>query len=116
MEYCEENNLYCQVQIPENPPEVFVSGETRRNVFLTVKESLHNVVKHANATKVEIQFATNEVLYVSISDDGSGMKKESRFDGGNGLLNMKKRIEILGGKLNMKNGNGVTLEFEVPLA
>jgi len=34
---------------------------------------------------------------------------------GNGLLNMQKRIKVLNGVLDFKNGNGLTVEFKVPL-
>jgi signal transduction histidine kinase len=115
VEYCEENNLDYQIALPELLPSIFVSGEVRRNIFLTVKESLHNVVKHAAATKVEIEFNVNDSLAVRIKDDGRGFKSMPNYQGGNGLLNMKKRIEQLGGSMNLTNGDGVTLQFSVPL-
>ena len=58
MEYCEDNNLVCSIQVPEKIPPLAVSGEIRRNIFLTVKEILHNVVKHANAKNVDIVVTT----------------------------------------------------------
>ncbi len=113
--YCEENDLECHVHLPELVPHRFVSGEVRRNVFLMVKESLHNVVKHSGATQVGIEFQIDENLQVSIKDNGTGVKKLPYYSGGNGLLNMKKRIQVLGGSINVKNGSGFTIEFEVPL-
>ena len=38
MEYCEDNNLACTVRLPDSIPETFVSGEIRRNIFLTEKK------------------------------------------------------------------------------
>jgi signal transduction histidine kinase len=82
-----------------------------------VKESLHNVVKHAAATKIKIQIILNNKLTVIISDNGQGFR-EINFEnsaGGNGLKNMKKRIESIGGNFNLLNGQGVTIKIEVPL-
>ena len=115
MEYCEENNLACDIRLPEHIPQLRVSGEIRRNVFLTIKESLHNIVKHAGATQVIIQFRVHDHLLVSISDNGKGMMNNDKTWRGNGLLNMQKRIKFLDGALDLKNGNGLTVEFKVPL-
>jgi tetratricopeptide (TPR) repeat protein len=65
-EYCEENSLICETQLPETVPDIFVSGEIRRNLFLTVKESLHNTVKHAHAKTVRLNFSIDKKLTVSI--------------------------------------------------
>jgi signal transduction histidine kinase/ligand-binding sensor domain-containing protein len=116
-EYCEENQLECMVYFPEKIPPVFVSGELRRNVFLTVKESLHNIIKHAAATVVTIQITLNSKLIVTISDNGQGFSISAleNISGGNGLKNMRKRIESIGGDFNSLNGQGVTIKIEVPL-
>lgn len=114
VEYCEENGLQCNISLPENIPALFVSGEIRRNVFLTVKESLHNVVKHANAKKVTIGVNVGKGLSVTISDDGTGLTEKEESDG-NGLRNMKKRIESVNGTFAILNTNGVTISMVIPL-
>jgi len=114
-EYCEEHNLNCTIQLPESIPPVFVSGEMRRNVFLTVKESLHNIVKHAQAKNVDVSFRINTELEIRIKDDGKGLGKAHKFIGGNGLRNMQKRMDSIGGILNIENGEGVIVEVKVPL-
>src|SRR5690606_15247219 len=45
-EYLDSHGLAFNIHIQENIPAVKISGEKRRNVFLVVKEALHNVVKH----------------------------------------------------------------------
>lgn len=115
MEYCEDNNLSCNVALPASIPEKFVSGEMRRNVFLTIKESLHNIVKHSGAFTVCIEFKVDKQLSVSIRDNGKGITYENKVHTGNGLLNMQKRISLLGGKMDIRNSKGVTIEFIVPL-
>ena len=117
-EYCEENEVRCEIKLPENVPHVFVSGEIRRNIFLTIKESLHNIIKHAAASKTEIEFHLNSGLSAIIRDNGKGfdiskIKKETE---GNGLKNMRKRIESIGGHFEISNGHGTVIEITVPLS
>jgi signal transduction histidine kinase len=114
VEYCEENNLACETRLPEKIPAVFVSGEIRRNVFLTVKESLHNIVKHANAEKVIIDFIITNALVVTIKDDGKGFSGNGKGSG-NGLRNMQKRIESVNGSFEVINTNAVMVKMTVPL-
>ena len=114
VEYCEENNLLCETHLPETVPTCFISGEIRRNVFLTIKESLHNIIKHAAANKVSINFSVDKILMITIKDDGQGMTK-NKLQEGNGLRNMKKRIESVGGTFDVQNKNGVLVEMSIPL-
>jgi signal transduction histidine kinase/ligand-binding sensor domain-containing protein len=112
-EYGEENNLEMDICMPEKIPALMLTGELRRNIFLILKESLHNVVKHANAKKVIINFKTDKNLFVSIKDDGKGFEKTN--SGGNGLKNMKKRMESIGGLFEITNTDGVMVKIIVPL-
>ena len=116
MEYCEENNLDCTIQLPESISPVFVSGEMRRNIFLTVKESLHNIIKHASADKVDIQIEISAGrLDISIHDNGRGFKGDQSSGVGNGLRNMRQRIESTGGRMDIQNEQGVRVNLKIPL-
>ncbi len=114
VDYCQENDLICEFPIPEAIPQKIVGGQVRRNVFLVLKESLHNVVKHANATKVSIHIVADDKLSLSISDDGKGFEQNAK-NGGNGLLNMQRRAEALHGNLVVSNSFGTTVQLEVPV-
>jgi signal transduction histidine kinase/ligand-binding sensor domain-containing protein len=115
-EYCEENGLSCTILLPDQIPHVFVSGEVRRNLFLIIKESLHNIVKHAYAKNVTIGITIDKKLEIEISDDGKGLSAPGyRMVGGNGFRNMQKRIRSIGGIVTIKNGQGVTVEMVVPI-
>jgi len=116
-EYCEENQLHCLTEFPEDIPTIFVSGEARRNIFLTIKESLHNIVKHSAATEVELKVSVEQQLTVMIKDNGQGfnLAHVEKPSSGNGLKNMKRRIESIGGEFNVLNGKGVTVFLKVPL-
>ena len=86
----------------------------RRNVFLILKESLHNIVKHAGAKKVTISFNADEKLSLIIADDGRGYEK-TVHQNGNGLLNMEQRSKALKGKFLIANNSGTVIHFEMPV-
>lgn len=92
-----------------------LNGTARKNLFFCIKEALNNVIKHANADEVSIEikaFDKNQ-LQILIVDNGIGMLKTNAF--GNGLLNLKKRILILGGIFDLKSDNGLTIKIVVPI-
>ena len=104
----------CQltITIPEKIPDLEIDGESRRNIFLTVKEAVHNIIKHSGANKVNINIVCDEQLIISVSDNGRGIGVEENT--GNGLKNMKHRIQQLSGNFFIQNSEGVTLTFEIP--
>ena len=113
-DYCSENNLACDFIIAEKIPTVIIDGQTRRNVFLVLKESLHNIVKHANAEKVTIRIDTSNNLLLTITDDGKGFSQQASSNG-NGLLNMQRRAKDLNGKLSVGRDGPCTVQLEIPL-
>jgi signal transduction histidine kinase len=115
MKYFDEIQLDCKVSMPEKIPSVNLSGEQRRNIFLCVKESLHNIVKHSGATQIEIRFLLNGNFKIEIHDNGQGIDLDHLRQFGNGLKNMQSRMEIIGGSFAMKNEQGTTCAFTVPL-
>ena len=114
-EYLAQNGIAGNVQTPENFPDVFVTGEIRRNIFLTVKEALHNVVKHANADTVVMNVSLGNNIMITISDNGIGIDRDNIRPFSNGITNMQKRIHEIGGTLEIKNSNGTSVCIEVPI-
>jgi signal transduction histidine kinase len=114
-EYLAQNGIAGNVQTPENFPDVFVTGEVRRNIFLTVKEALHNVVKHANADTVVMNVSLGNNIMITISDNGIGIDRDNIRPFSNGITNMQKRIHEIGGTLEIKNSNGTSVCIEVPI-
>jgi signal transduction histidine kinase len=112
--FCELSRMHCLFDLPEQIPVVSLSAEFRRNIFLVIKEAITNILKHAHASEVlfRIQFVKNRMT-VEITDNGKGFsqKKPSQF--GNGLSNMKKRVEKLGGKweINSSPGEGTRIQM-----
>jgi len=115
VEYLSQNGLQSIVETPVQTPSIFVSGEFRRNVYLTVKEALHNIVKHSGANKFDIRVEPGQQLFISIHDNGKGFDEKNIRPYSNGITNMRKRIATLGGHLEIKNTDGSTITLVVPL-
>jgi signal transduction histidine kinase/streptogramin lyase len=103
-EYLLQSGIRCTVETPEDFPLLFVSGEFRRNIFLTIKETLHNIVKHAQASCVRMTMDTSHGLTITIQDDGIGFDQGQIRPFSNGLSNMQQRIRDIGGYLLIQPG------------
>ncbi len=92
-------------------------------IFRITQESLSNMVKHSSFKNASIKiYKKNNIIYVSIEDDGTGMQIEIDNDlpdikKGYGFLNMYERIVSVGGKLYVKSspGEGMKINIEIPL-
>lgn len=119
VEYCATNHLNCIIQYPEKLPAGNITGQNRRNIYLAAKETLHNIVKHAHAQNVTITATFNRDWTLSIKDDGKGIdlnavKTGQRF-GGNGLKNIRNRIEAVNGSVEIINDQGTAILFRIPV-
>jgi signal transduction histidine kinase len=115
VEYFEPMEMELHVKIPDSIPEMEITGNIRRNILLTVKEALHNIVKHSRANRVDVEIRTDGDLIVNITDNGIGFDINTISSHRNGIRNMKERLEIIGGQLFILNGNGTTVKLEVPI-
>ncbi len=116
LEYFENTGVNCHISIPDDLPNIEVIGEIRRNVFLVVKEALNNILKHAKATEVMISLVrVPDGLTLYIQDNGIGIDLEHLRQFGNGLKNMKKRMDdvAIGFNIENKNGTLVTLHRKI---
>ena len=94
-----------------------MGADLRREVLLIFKEALNNIVKHAHCSFVEVQIEfVGGSLRGSIRDDGQGFDR-THCSGGNGLANMQRRAEKLGGSLTVHSqpGAGTVVTLEIPL-
>jgi two-component system, NarL family, sensor kinase len=115
VEFLQNHSLKYDFDVPESIPAIPISGEQRRNIFLVIKECLHNIVKHSGATEVNISFCFKEGLQACIHDNGKGFETTSGRRFGNGLKNMQQRMESIGGNLEIDNKSGTTVKLFCPL-
>jgi signal transduction histidine kinase/ligand-binding sensor domain-containing protein len=113
--YLLQAGIRSRIEAPEEFPYRIVSGEFRRNVYLAVKEALHNVVKHSQAQEVYIRMEAGKELVIVLQDDGIGFDRAAIRPFANGLHNMERRIGELGGTLTVQTGNGTTIVITAPV-
>jgi signal transduction histidine kinase len=93
-------------------------GEVETALYRIVQEALTNIVKHAHAHNVSIVLARKQrSVSAVVEDDGAGFDVSRTRDGGLGLVGMRERVELIGGRLTVETrpGAGTTLVAEVPL-
>lgn len=92
-----------------------MSTELRRTLFLCLKEAVNNVYKHSQADALKLSFSQNENKFlVNIEDNGIGIP-DSHSEG-NGLRNMKRRMNEVEGECKILSaGSGTSLTFGVTL-
>jgi signal transduction histidine kinase len=113
----EETGLDYSISIPEGSNNWFVSHDACRDIFLIVKEAVNNAIRHSRGTgvHVDIQFVDTH-LVISVANNGIGYNPIGCKSGGNGMSNIKTRIENLGGVLEVfsPNDNGTHMLVKLP--
>lgn len=101
-EYFALAGLRYRVDMPSQLPDVTLPPDVRHNVFLAFKESVNNVVKHAQATEVHARLRLDKTSFTfEIEDNGRGPAGAEQKTGRNGLRNMRKRMEDVGGSFSI---------------
>lgn len=89
-------------------------------LFRLVQEGTANIIRHACAQRVRLEFGGDARHYIlKLSDDGKGFDLAgARLRGSHGLIGMRHRIEALHGRFAMHSGSGrgTRIEVEVPRA
>jgi two-component system, NarL family, sensor histidine kinase DevS len=95
-----------------------LSDEVETALYRIVQEALTNVVKHARARHVSILLArTSGAIKAVVEDDGQGFDPAEESLDGFGLVGMRERLALLGGRLEVESGGegGTTIAAEVPI-
>jgi len=124
--------LRCRLIIPADLPFRSLGSEVRHNLFLAMKETIHNIIKHAAATEVRLQMSVQADSFVlAIADNGRGfdaaaedLKEKhrpapdfSRLSSGNGLKNLRLRMIGIGGSCVVTSapGEGTEVLLRIPI-
>jgi len=113
----ESRGVDCSFEVDNSINYVKLNMECRRNLFLAYKEAINNIAKYADAKRVQIKLSIKSgVLDLRITDDGKGMVLADATKG-NGLSNMKQRIELLKGKFEISSlvGQGTSIVIKLVL-
>jgi len=115
------------IRITVSAPPTIQAGQmqaaVRHNAFMAFKEAIHNIVKHARATEVQVTFARqSDHLDVTIADNGLGTCPPENACGpdnfqGHGLRNMRSRMASIGGSATVdgRPEHGTQVRFKIPL-
>ena len=114
-DYVQRADLPLQMHFENNiTSDCYINGITRRNLLLVLKEAFHNVVKHSNATSLNISFnETNKLIKINIWDNGIGIPKDISPNG-NGINNMSKRITSINGRIDFEVNAGTHINIQIP--
>ena len=129
-EYLQNTAVECELHIPRSLPDRPLSAEIRHNLFLAFEEVLNNALKHGRASRVRVEMAAGPSRFeITVADNGCGFDAaaaertaasgaaDRTKRGGNGLRNMRKRLDEIGGQsaISSRPGGGATVTLSVPL-
>jgi len=101
------SRIRCFVDLPEEMPDRNISSEVRHHLFLVVKETLTNIVRHARASEVWVRtVVTADSLQISIEDNGQGFAGAPSDADADGLRNMTERMREIGGEFHIETRTG----------
>ena len=106
------------VELEARLSEERLPAEVETALYRIVQEALTNVVKHSAATRVSILLTERDhAVAAMVEDDGVGFEIESANEEGLGLVGMRERIGLVGGRLQVESsaGAGTTVVAEVPV-
>jgi PAS domain S-box-containing protein len=102
--WSERTGVAAELAVPENDARR-LPEDIEVNLYRVTQEALHNVVKHAQATRVSVELHVGEETVLVISDNGLGFDPvRARVDSdGFGLISMRERAALIGGKLDIES-------------
>jgi len=115
-EFQEKSGVVTAVQIDERVAAQF--GNTATQLVQVTREALSNVARHAQATTCRVSLLRrDESAVLEIDDDGRGFKPGRGSSRGQGLRNMRERVEAIGGTFSVESasGEGTTVRAQLPL-
>ncbi|KQK27403.1 histidine kinase [Chryseobacterium aquaticum] len=112
--FLKKTNILLSTEKKDIILETVITTEQRRNLFLCLKEALNNAYKHSESNQLKLSFIQKDKEFMmKISDNGIGINHEKPE--GNGLRNMKRRMQEQNGHCEVTTENGTHLFFRIDL-
>ncbi|HBB86540.1 MAG TPA: hypothetical protein DC047_02865 [Blastocatellia bacterium] len=112
--------IICDCDCNSGLENIQLSAEQSTAVFRIFQEALTNVLRHARATRVDVQLQTNDgILVLSVKDNGKGISDNGKSEQQSlGLLGMRERAHLIGGEVSIARaeGHGTVVTLRVPIA
>jgi signal transduction histidine kinase len=115
--YFEPLPITYSISFPDEVPAVNLDNQQLRNLFLVIKEALHNAVKYSEGDTINLTMAYNDsIVSFKVCDNGIGINSSKIRTSANGLRNMQKRMSDIKGTCRIStNSTGSTIEFLMPV-
>ncbi|HEV8514147.1 MAG TPA: response regulator [Cyclobacteriaceae bacterium] len=112
-------SAHFEIAFEDHDIDLVMPQSKKINFYRIAQEALNNAIKHARAKNITVQLSEEQgYVRLSIEDDGVGItsKSENSSLHQNGVINMRDRAEILGGKFTMESDSkrGTMIIVEVP--
>lgn len=114
-DFSQPATVTCHLDLPAEVPALPLTAEVRHNLFMVVKEALHNILKHAHASEVRLSLRLQDgFLEIRLQDNGRGFKLDSAAASQrSGLGNMRHRMEAIGAALTIESSPGAGTTIRV---
>src|SRR5262249_16681418 len=110
--------IRCRLDIADSLPSTPLTSEIRHNLYLAFRETLNNVVKHSRATEIWLRIHLERgALRIVLEDNGCGFSTTPAPTNGDGLSNLRRRMEKIGGDFEVEShpGAGTRCRISLPL-
>lgn len=117
-EFFRPTSIRCRLDVDDSLPPVALTSEVRHHLYLAVREALNNIAKHSAAAELWLRIQWQPPnLRISIEDNGRGFSHLAGGAAGDGLPNMRRRLEHIGGHFECQTqpGAGTICRIWLPL-
>jgi PAS domain S-box-containing protein len=115
-EFSKRTDIECE--IISDPKDMVLPQGLSTAIFRILQETLTNITRHANATKVQINLTKNAgTLEMRVSDNGKGIEDQEILEPKSfGIIGMRERVHYLGGNFSISgSSSGTTVEVTIPM-
>lgn len=117
---CRESSSHCATEFSFRSQDIPQKLDKRIQIYFyrIAQEAINNTVKHAEATKASVtMYVFEDFVYLTFTDNGKGFEMQRSNASGNGLTNIRQRVELLEGECNLQSspGNGTRISIKIPL-
>lgn len=118
-EFQARTGIVCEAVLEPTPERLITNDKISTALFRICQEALTNITRHAQATNVQITLKTmDDQIELQVSDNGIGISNQDEKKSGSfGLLGIRERVNLLGGRVNIagRKGKGTVLRVRIPL-
>lgn len=115
VEMLDNANIDYTFTVADPLPALSLRQELRRNIYLVIKEAVHNIIRHADANHADITIRAEKELNIIIQDNGKGFDPIQTQVWGNGIKNMQSRMDSIMGGLAIISDKGTRVVINIPL-